>query len=251
MRFVVALAFVACSHVDERQAASAAPKPVIDRATTQLVTAIVPDWTSTTAELRLWKRDGNTWRAVGEPWQAVVGKSGSAWGSGVHGAGIPAGRTGPVKREGDGKSPAGVFSLRAAFGYADKPPPGTLLHYTPLDEGWRCVDDPRSAHYAEIVDQRTVSVDWKSAEEMRRKDELYTWVVDVGHNPARRAGDGSCIFLHVWHGAQSSTVGCTAMAEPQLTKLIASLDPKAAPVYVLLPRAEYDALASAWGLPAR
>jgi hypothetical protein len=41
------------------------------------------------------------------------------------------------------------------------------------------------------------------------------------------------------------------MAEPQLTKLIASLDPKAAPVYVLLPRAEYDALAPAWGLPAR
>ena len=243
-----ALALVACSHVDEP---AAAPKPVIDRATKQLVTAIVPDWTSTTAELRLWRRDGNTWRAVGEPWAGVVGKSGSAWGSGLHGAGVPAGRTGPVKREGDGKSPAGVFALRGAFGYADKPPPGTLLHYTPLDEGWRCVDDPRSAHYAEIVDQRAVSVDWKSAEEMRRKDELYTWVVDIGHNPARRAGDGSCIFLHVWRDAQSSTVGCTAMAEPQLTKLLASLDPKAAPVYVLLPRSEYDALASAWGLPAR
>jgi hypothetical protein len=39
----------------------------------QLVTAIVPDWTSTRAELRLWQRDGQTWKLAMGPWQGVVG----------------------------------------------------------------------------------------------------------------------------------------------------------------------------------
>ena len=42
-------------------------------------------------------------------------------------------------------------------------------------------------------------------------------------------------------------MGCTAMAEPKLAQLIGELDPRA--VFVLLPRAEYDALAPRWGLP--
>ena len=60
-----------------------------------------------------------------------------------------------------------------------------------------------------------------SAEEMKRPDALYTWVVDVAHNPTRLPNGGSCIFLHVWSGADSTTVGCTAMAEPKLAQLIA------------------------------
>ena len=82
---------------------------------------------------------------------------------------------------------------------------------------------------------------------MRRPDDLYTWVIDIAHNPDRTPGAGSCIFLHVWSGPGSATVGCTAMAEPALATLLASLDAHA--VYVLLPSAEYNALAAAWQLP--
>ena len=63
-------------------------------------------------------------------------------------------------------------------------------------------------------------------------------------------GKGSCIFLHVWGGQDSTTVGCTAMEEPQLARLITELDPKDEPVFVLLPDEDYKALASTWGLPA-
>ena len=40
------------------------------------------------------------------------------------------------------------------------------------------------------TDGEAVSVDWSSAEEMRRKDELYRYVVVVGHNdrPVEPAG---------------------------------------------------------------
>ena len=51
---------------------------------------------------------------------------------------------------------------------------------------------------------------------MRRDDALYTWVVEVRHNPAAIPGGGSCIFLHVWDGPADTTVGCTAMPEPTL-----------------------------------
>jgi D-alanyl-D-alanine dipeptidase len=210
---------------------------------------VVPDWDTTTAELRLWTRDGATWTPAGPAWRGVVGRTGAAWGVGLHGRGVPARRSGPIKHEGDGKSPAGVFALAGTYGYAATPPTGAAMSYTHVDPSWKCVDDPASAYYNQILDQRTAKPDWTSAEEMKRSDELYTWVVNVAHNAPRTPGDGSCIFLHVWSGPESSTAGCTAMEEPRLAQLIAALDPAALPALVLLPRAEYAALATAWSLP--
>jgi D-alanyl-D-alanine dipeptidase len=225
-----------------------APATLITGATTQLITAIVPDWTSTTAELRLWQRAGDGWRLVRGPWPGVVGKAGTAWGIGVHGSGAPAGRAGPVKREGDAKSPAGVFAIRKAYGYSDRAP-SAAVPYQQVDDNWKCVDDPASAAYTAIVDRRAVTSTWTSAEDMRRKDALYRWVVDLAHNPEATPGSGSCIFLHVWGGPRSVTVGCTAMDEGELAALLAELSAEAQPRFVLLPRAEYAALAPAWGLP--
>ncbi|MDX2088764.1 MAG: hypothetical protein SFX73_12985 [Kofleriaceae bacterium] len=223
---------------------------VIPAATRQLVTAVVPTWDATTAELRLWRREGaGAWQPIGPSWEGVIGRTGAAWGSGLHGVGAPHGRTGPAKHEGDGKSPAGVFALSASFGYASAPPPHAGLPYTAVDASWKCVDDPASHHYNQILDERTVRIDWASAEEMRRHDDLYAWVVEVAHNPARTGGDGSCIFLHVWSGPASSTVGCTAMAKDRLAALLSWLSPTEAPAFVLLPRGEYEALAPAWKLP--
>ena len=180
----------------------------------------------------------------------MIGSAGAAWGSGLHGLGAPAGRDGPRKHEGDRKSPAGVFAIRGAYGYAARPPDGTKLPYVATDDQWQCVDDPASSHYAEILDRRrTQAIDWKSAEQMHRPDVLYTWVVDVAHNASRTAGEGSCIFLHVWSGPDSTTVGCTAMDEHKLAGVLSILDPQTAPLYVLLPRAEYRALEVPWGLP--
>ena len=84
---------------------------------------------------------------------------------------------------------------------------------------------------------------------MKRKDALYTWVVDVGHKPARLPGEGSCIFLHVWRDARSGTVGCTAMARPDIEALLATLAPDKHPVLVQLPAAAYATFAEAWQLP--
>jgi L,D-peptidoglycan transpeptidase YkuD (ErfK/YbiS/YcfS/YnhG family) len=228
----------------------ALPAEVIPPETQQLVTAIVPDWNATTTELRFYERAGGSapWKLVMGPWPGVVGKGGTGWGMGRHGRGPYPNRTGPLKQEGDGRSPAGAFLLQGSYGYADRATAG--VPYQPVDASWKCVDDPRSARYNTILDERTVKPDWSSAEEMRRSDELYTWVVDIAHNPTRIPNGGSCIFLHVWGGPDSATVGCTAMEEPQLAKLIGALSSSRQPMFVLLPKSEYAALTPVWGLPA-
>ena len=220
--------------------------------TTQLLVGVTDGWDATDATLRLWRRDdaASAWQPVGETWPAVVGRAGVAWGRGLHGDRPPAGQDGAVKREGDGRSPAGLFAIGAAWGYDAAPPAGTRVPYTMATDAWRCVDDPASAHYTRLLDERTVTIDWASREELRRDDELYRWIVLVDHNPDATPGAGSCIFLHVWDGPGSSTSGCTAMEEPRLAALLARLDPAAHPAFVLLPRAAYAALATAWTLPA-
>ena len=246
MKLLLALAVVAaCSKSAPSPPSPPARDDAAVAASSQLVTAIVPDWSSTSAELRLWQREGGAWKLVMGPWPGVVGANGSAWGIGLHGSGTPVGRSGPVKREGDGKSPAGRFAIRASYGYAERA--NTALPYRQVDEHWNCVDDAKSRAYTQIVDRRTLTPDWSSAEDMRRADELYEWVVDLEHNGQAQPGGGSCIFLHVWSGPQSATAGCTAMQEDQLVALLAQLAPGAQ--FVLLPKPEYDALAAAWGLP--
>jgi L,D-peptidoglycan transpeptidase YkuD (ErfK/YbiS/YcfS/YnhG family) len=212
--------------------------------TAELVVGVVDDWDATRVTLARYRRRGASWDRVAGPWPGVVGHAGIAWGDGLHGRGAPAGRQGPSKREGDGRAPAGAFALRGLYGDAKAPPRNTRLPYTRVTDSWRCVDDPASRHYARIVDERAVGGDWSSAERMRQP--LYRWVIDIAHNDARRPDGGSCIFFHAW-GAGEPTAGCTAMAEDTLRGLVVDLDPSA--VYVLLPRAEYDALAPMWRLP--
>lgn len=217
----------------------------IPKTTKQLVTAVVEGWSSTHARVALWQRTATGWQRTGDEWPAVIGKSGAAWGVGLH----PAGRPGPVKREGDLKSPAGVFALRTAYGYADEPPQAWRIPYEASTD-LECIDDPASEHYTRIVDRKQVASDWQSAEMMRRDDELYAWVLDVAHNPDAKPGAGSCIFLHVWSGPEGTTAGCTAMDKAKLEQLLAALDPASQPLFVLLPRDEYREVAAAWGLPA-
>ncbi|HEY2732461.1 MAG TPA: hypothetical protein VGI70_00675, partial [Polyangiales bacterium] len=113
----------------------------------------------------------------------------------------------------------------------------------------RCIDDPASTHYNQIVSSEHVTVDWRSAERMRRDDDLYELAIEIAHNREPTAADGgSCIFLHVWSGPDSRVTGCTALDKAQLRAIARWLEPNAA-LLVALPRAEYIALQRAWGLP--
>lgn len=216
---------------------------------TQLVAVVTDDWNRFQATLRRYERSpGQAWQAVGSPIDAVIGREGYGWGRGIHGDGPPEGRHGPTKREGDGRSPAGVFEIGAAYGY-EATQSGVSLPYVQATPELRCVDDPESSHYNRIVSIGNTSVDWKSAEHMRRRDDLYTIAIVVEHNTQQtEPGAGSCIFIHVWRAPHSGMTGCTAMPMQDLQRLAGWLRPNAA-VLVALPRSEYDTLKRPWQLP--
>ncbi|PYQ13340.1 MAG: hypothetical protein DMF80_15670 [Acidobacteria bacterium] len=216
--------------------------------THQLVLSVAAGWSATQGESRRYERAGPRapWRAVGPAFPVSLGRSGLAWGRGLH----PARLEGPVKKEGDGRAPAGAFDLRLVTGYAPSAPPGTRMPYRQATESLECVDDPTSAFYNQLADTTRVVKDWSSAEDMRRDDELYRFVVWVGHNDAPVApGAGSCIFLHLRRDPASTTAGCTAFEPSPMEALLRWLDPAARPVLVQLPEAEYRSRAAAWELP--
>jgi D-alanyl-D-alanine dipeptidase len=213
----------------------------------QLVLVTTEDWDATAAELRCFARAraGGAWRPVSASRRAVVGRNGLAWGLGLHGGPSD---DGPVKREGDGRAPAGVFDFDEVFGYA-RPAAAEISQfpYRQLTDDLAGVDDPRSRHYNRIVSKSVC--DWQSAEVMRRPDDLYRWGVVVRHNWEPRPGYGSCIFLHRWEGPARGTAGCTALAAEHLEVLIRWLDRRRQPLLVQLPAAEYAARKAAWRLP--
>lgn len=218
--------------------------PLIPDATTQLVVVTTADWSATTAQLQRWQRaPGGPWQPVAEPTAAVVGKGGLGWGLGLH----PPGLAGPTKAEGDGRAPAGLFTLGPAYAKGGTAPAGARMTVAPVS-GNLCVDDPASSAYNRIV-PATTPKDWGSAEVLERKDWLYDWLVVAGHNPDARPGAGSCIFVHVWRAADKATVGCTAAPAEQVSGLIGWLDPAAAPLLVQLPAAVYAERRQAWALP--
>src|SRR3546814_17702258 len=81
----------------------------------QLVLVTTADWEATTGTLRTFDRgDDGAWHEAGKAAPVSIGRGGSGWGIGLH----PAQTGGPAKREGDGRAPAGVFTIGEAFGYA-------------------------------------------------------------------------------------------------------------------------------------
>lgn len=217
---------------------------------TQLALVTTADWNASAGQLRLYARGAGGWQAEGEAMAVSIGRNGAAWGIGLH----PAQAGGPVKREGDGRAPAGVFAIGHAFGYAAHA--DTALPYAQMQATSWCMDVPDSPLYNRIVDARAVgdAAVQGSSEPMRldlhnRGDQRYRSGLVIEHNRDGRKGAGSCIFAHLWKAPGEATAGCTAMADGSMRRLHAWLRPAAQPIFVLLPQAEYDRLKKAWNLP--
>ncbi|HBN53158.1 MAG TPA: hypothetical protein DD456_03690 [Stenotrophomonas sp.] len=218
----------------------------------QLVVVTTPSWDTPSGRLQAYERTAEGWRAHGAVFDVALGRNGSAWGLGVH----PAQQDGPQKREGDGRSPAGVFGIGEAFGYA--PRIDSAMPYQPMLATSYCMDVPDSPLYGRIVDAEVVGSEAVegSSEPMRldlhnKGDRRYREGFVIEHNPKAEPGQGSCIFAHLWRQSGEATAGCTAMEPERMEALLGWLDPAAHPLFVLLPEAEYARLQGSWGLPVK
>jgi len=196
----------------------------------QILYVIAADQQTTLAQLTMLERTpAHAWHTISAPIPARIGRNGIAWGHGEFALAAPAGWR--IKQEGDGCAPAGVFRITQAFG--SEPQPASIklpwLHCTAHHWG---IDDVRSRHYNQIVDDRLVTSDWTGPETMVPAIGCYKLGAVIAHNPHNTPGLGSCIFLHLWQGENVPTAGCTAMSEQHLRQVLTWLDPSANPCLV-------------------
>jgi L,D-peptidoglycan transpeptidase YkuD (ErfK/YbiS/YcfS/YnhG family) len=217
----------------------------------QLLVSIAPAWNSQQGTLMLFEKTADGWKPAGKSWSVVYADSGLAWGIGVH----PKPEGTRFKHEGDRCSPAGIFELGTFCGYDSIAPAGVRYPYVQSTSSTRWVDDPQSAYYNKMIDEKQVpkklngTVQWRSAERMKFNAIDYKYVIFVKHNPHCIPGKGSAIFLHLNSPTRTPTSGCTAMDEPDMLTLLHWIDPEKRPLLVQMPRTEYTTYMKRWGLP--
>jgi D-alanyl-D-alanine dipeptidase len=198
--------------------------------TSQVLLVSSKGFNSTQASLQAYERSGNEWKEVlKRPITVNLGRNGLAWGKGL--IELVHAQDEPVKVEGDGKSPAGLFRLGMLFGYKDN---SFDLPYLQVDKNTLCIDDSDSLYYNQIIQEKD-SGQFKSFEFMRREDILYKLGIIVGHNQENLKKRGSCIFVHIQKGEKSPTAGCTSLQEEQLFKIMQWLKKESFPLLLQLP----------------
>jgi len=193
--------------------------------TKQLIVVSTKNWSTSNGTLQRYEKKNSSWQTVSKAITIKLGRNGLGWGIGLHS--IPKDAK-YIKKEGDGKAPAGIFTLKQAFGYA---PFSVKYPYRVYKETDHCVDDVNSKLYNKIVDSTKVSIDYKSKEHMKFPKDYYKYGIVVNHNhideKGTQKGAGSCIFMHI---KKVPTAGCTVMSENEMKEIIQWLDAEENPL---------------------
>ncbi len=139
-----------------------------------------------------------------------------------------------AKREGDGKTPSGIYPITTLFGKSEQ---ATFnMPYLKTSENIRCVDDTKSQYYNRIVDTNSTKQDYDSYEDMLRQDGQYDIGAVVAYNKDGAKGLGSCIFLHISNSDGNTTAGCISLKKDALLDLLSKLDAKKEPTVEIYPK---------------
>lgn len=121
-------------------------------------------------------------------------------------------------REGDGKTPTGVFHFNRAFGIADDP--GCAIPYVKVDQDTYWSGDTREGfHYNELVSLKDLpELDVESGDSEHIIDYIYhyQYCLNISYNEEGVPGLGSAIFLHCFGPVKPYTGGCVAIPEDHM-----------------------------------
>ena len=136
-------------------------------------------------------------------WPCVLGRSGRR----------------AVKREGDGATPIGRWTLCQVFYRADRgmrPRTALPVHVLRCHNGWCDASGDRNYNSAVRLPYPA------SAESLWREDGVYDIIVVLDHNRRpRRRGCGSAIFMHLTRAEGTPTAGCIALSDRDLRQILA------------------------------
>tara|TARA_Y100000389_G_scaffold186240_1_gene206401 strand:- start:312 stop:806 length:495 start_codon:yes stop_codon:yes gene_type:complete len=115
------------------------------------------------------------------------------------------------KKEGDKKTPRGIFEIENLYFRKDrKEKPSTLLKCVEIKKnmGW-CNDIRYPKRYNKIIKIKKKI----KYEKLKRKDYKYDYFIPIKYNFKKPiAGQGSCIFIHLTKNYKP-TAGCVALKE--------------------------------------
>ncbi|MFJ7745251.1 L,D-transpeptidase family protein [Peribacillus sp. NPDC097295] len=175
----------------------------------QIVAVTGETMSGTKVTIRTYEKKKGEWRRALGNMKGVIGKNGFT----------------KDKKEGDGKSPAGIYSFGTAFGSPPKPDK-VKLDYRRTTQYDYWIDDKTSKDYNKWITYKGKNpyTKWKSFEKMNHELYKYGAVINYNTNPIVK-GKGSAIFLHIWRGENKPTAGCTATSEKNVLSLLKWMDP--------------------------
>lgn len=123
------------------------------------------------------------------------------------------------KREGDGKTPRGIYSFGQAFGVAGNP--GTSRRWLQVNNNHYWVDDVNSSYYNKLVDASQTGIQWSSAEHLISYPTAYRYAIALNYNTACTPGAGSAIFLHCSTGRATNC--CISVSQGDMIRILKML----------------------------
>ena len=124
------------------------------------------------------------------------------------------------KKEGDKKTPAGVFSLGKVFYRKDKIKNlKTKLKKVIIKKNMAWCDDSENKSYNKLIFTND-----KNKEKLHRKDNLYNIIIVINYNirPVKK-NKGSAIFIHLARKNYTGTMGCIGLKKKDLIEILKTL----------------------------
>ncbi len=201
------LALLVCGSCGKRDAVLDEIKKLDKTADADVVFVVIQKETGTGCDFYAYEKKG---RALSLAWktEGYIGRSGI---------------TDPANRiEGDGSSPAGVYTLGECFGIKDAPE-NMSLPYTVVDDDDYWDGDSASPTYNQHVKGSEMPESWKASSSEHLIDYVtaynYCAMVNFNVDPAVPK-KGSCIFLHCTSPGSASSSGCIAIPEEDMIKAL-------------------------------
>ena len=160
----------------------------------------------TTAWISMHNRDANG------NWQQIMSTPGFIGQNGL-------GKT----KEGDKKTPVGVFRFNRAFGIAENP--GCKVPYTQVDENFYWSNDPNCKYNQFVSIKDFPELNKNVAEHLIECEPEYTYALNISYNEQGTPGKGSAIFLQCFGINKTYTGGGIAIPVENMKFVIQNVTP--------------------------
>ena len=200
--YLLIVLFVYCASIEPQSLSDLdidISKFQVASSTNQIILVIPPNYTSTSAILYFYVKEGNKWVQRKET-NAYIGEYGLG-----------------KEVEGDRKTPVGVYKFNFYFGIEKNP--GTTLPYIQVNQSHYWDGDSESENYNTFVNNETYTeFNASESEHLIDVNPGYEYALNMDYNKERTPYKGAGIFLHCFT-ERTYTAGCVAIHVDELRSI--------------------------------